>query len=52
MLQQSWRQLLAWLDEGVLSPHISATYPLEDAPAALESLVQRRATGKVVIKVS
>lgn len=52
VLQQSWRQLLAWLDEGALSPHISATYPLEDAPAALESLMQRRATGKVVVKIS
>jgi len=52
VLQQSWRQLLAWLEEGALSPHISATYPLEDAPAALESLMQRRATGKVVVKIS
>ena len=52
VLQQSWRQLLAWLEEGALSPHVSATYPLEDAPAALESLMQRRATGKVVIEVS
>jgi NADPH2:quinone reductase len=52
VLQQSWRQLLAWLEEGVLSPHISATYPLEDAPAALESLMQRRATGKIVVSIS
>jgi NADPH2:quinone reductase len=52
VLQPSWRQLLAWLEEGVLSPHISATYPLEDAPAALESLMQRRATGKIVVSIS
>jgi NADPH2:quinone reductase len=52
VLQQSWRKLLAWLEEGVLSPHISATYPLEDAPAALESLMQRRATGKIVVSIS
>jgi len=52
VLQQSWRQLLAWLEEGALSPHISATYPLEDAPAALESLMRRRATGKVVVKIT
>jgi NADPH2:quinone reductase len=52
VLQQSWRQLLAWLEEGALSPHVSATYPLEDAPVALESLMQRRATGKVVVRIS
>lgn len=52
VLQQSWRQLLAWLEEGALSPHISATYPLDDAPAAMESLMQRRATGKVVVEIS
>ena len=52
VLQQSWRQLLAWLDEGALRPHISATYSLEEAPAALASLIERRATGKVVVTVA
>lgn len=52
VLQESWRQLLAWLGEGALSPRISATYPLEEAPAAMESLVERRATGKVVVTIS
>lgn len=51
VLQQSWRELLEWLAEGALKPHISATYPLADAPAALESLVARRATGKVVVTI-
>ena len=49
VLQQSWRQLLEWLAEGALSPHVSATYRLADAPAALTSLMERRATGKVVV---
>jgi NADPH2:quinone reductase len=52
VLQRSWQQLLAWLAEGVLSPHVSATYPLAQAPAAVESLMQRRATGKVVVTIS
>jgi NADPH:quinone reductase len=52
VLQQSWRQLLAWLDEGALRPHISATYTLAEAPAALASLIERRATGKVVVTVA
>ena len=51
VLQQSWQQLLEWYAEGALSPHISATYPLEQTPAALASLMQRRATGKVVITI-
>jgi len=52
VLQQSWEQLLEWLADGALSPHVSATYPLAQAPSALESLMQRRATGKVVVTVS
>ncbi len=52
VLQQSWRQLLQWLAEGALSPHVSATYPLAQAPAALASLMERRTTGKVVITMS
>jgi len=42
-------QLLAWVREGRLRPHVSATYPLESAAAALEALLSRRATGKVVL---
>lgn len=42
-------QLLAWLGEGKLTPHVSATYPLEDAGAALADLAERRAQGKVVV---
>ena len=49
VLQESWQQLLVWFAEGALSPHISATYPLAEAPAALSSLMERRSTGKVVI---
>jgi NADPH2:quinone reductase len=51
VLQQSWQQLLEWFAEGALSPHISATYPLAQTPAALTSLMERRATGKVVVTI-
>jgi NADPH2:quinone reductase len=37
------------LVEGRVTPHVSATYPLEETGAALRSLADRRATGKVVI---
>lgn len=52
VLQQSWQQLLDWYAEGALSPLISATYPLAQAPAALASIMERRATGKVVVTVA
>jgi NADPH2:quinone reductase len=51
VLQRSWQQLLQWFDEGALTPHISATYPLAQTSAALASLMERRATGKVVITI-
>jgi NADPH2:quinone reductase len=52
VLQQSWQQLLDWFAEGALSPHVSATYSLAEAPAAFASIMARRATGKVVVTVS
>jgi NADPH:quinone reductase len=42
-------QLLEWVLEGRLRPRVSATYPLEDAPAALEALLSRAAAGKIVL---
>jgi NADPH2:quinone reductase len=51
LLQQSWQQLLDWYAQGALTPLISATYPLEQAPAGLASIIERRATGKVVVTV-
>jgi NADPH:quinone reductase len=42
-------QLLAWLAEGRLRPHISARLPLERAGEAIDLLDRRQATGKVVL---
>jgi NADPH2:quinone reductase len=42
-------QLFQWLMQGGLKPHISAKYPLEQAPEALRALMERRVTGKVVL---
>ena len=42
-------QLFRWWDEGKISPMISATYPLERAPEAIEALRDRRAIGKLVV---
>lgn len=43
------RELLKWLAEGSLRPHVSATYPLERASEALVAMHERKVLGKVVI---
>ena len=37
------------IDAGTVAPIVGATYPLEQAPAALDLLGQRQARGKVVL---
>ena len=43
-------QLLGWLAEGKIRPHISARYALADTPRALEAMAARKVTGKVIVK--
>ena len=45
------REWLARLAEGKLRPHISATYPLEQAADALYEMLNRRVQGKVVLVI-
>jgi NADPH2:quinone reductase len=40
-----------WYRAGKLKPHVSATYPLDQAKAAMNAMLSRRTTGKVVIAV-
>ncbi|MNT91988.1 hypothetical protein D3C72_2331800 [compost metagenome] len=47
----NFRQLFAWHAEGKLQPLVSQTFPLEQAAAAIDTLGQRKAVGKVVVKV-
>jgi len=47
----SIKKLAAWYAAGKLRPHISATFPLERAWEALEVMAERRAIGKVVIRI-
>jgi NADPH2:quinone reductase len=42
-------ELFDWWGQGKVRPHVSATYPLEDAAQALEDVLARRALGKIVI---
>ena len=42
-------QLGAWFREGKLKPHVSQTFPLEQAVAALKLMAARKVKGKVVL---
>ncbi|HYN37689.1 MAG TPA: zinc-binding dehydrogenase, partial [Rhodospirillales bacterium] len=48
-IQASCAELVRWLGEGSLRPHVSHTFPLADAVAALQALKARKTTGKVVL---
>ncbi len=50
-LFQSMQTLLGWYSQGKLRPHISATYPLEQVAEAMNALINRKSTGKVVLVV-
>jgi NADPH2:quinone reductase len=45
----AFRQLLGWLDEGKIRPHISGRYPLAQTGLALREMAERRVTGKVIV---
>lgn len=49
LFTETQHELDAMIASGVVAPIVGATYPLEDAPAALNLLGQRRARGKVVL---
>ncbi len=45
-------QLLNWVEAGVLTPHVSAVYPLAETVNAIEVLANRKARGKILIDVT
>ncbi|WP_421682653.1 NADPH:quinone oxidoreductase family protein [Stutzerimonas urumqiensis] len=47
----NFQQLFSWYGEGKLKPLVSQTFPLERAAEAIAHLGQRKAVGKVVVKV-
>jgi NADPH2:quinone reductase len=46
---QNTRQLLAWIQEGRIAQHVSKKYSLEEAPLALQALLDRKMLGKGVV---
>ena len=49
VIRASFEELLRWYAEGRLAPHVSNTFEMAEAAAALEMLQQRKSTGKVVV---
>ncbi len=49
----NFRTLLGWYAEGKLKPYVSHVYQgLEEAPAAMQALIDRQVISKVVVRVS
>jgi len=44
------RELIGWLSEGKIKPHISHRYGLNETASALNALAARQVTGKIVIE--
>ncbi len=44
------RELMGWMTEGKIRPHISGRYALADTARALNDMAARKVTGKVVIQ--
>jgi NADPH2:quinone reductase len=51
VMRQTLTEICRWYGEGKLKPHISFTFPLEQTRDALTALLERRSTGKVIVKV-
>jgi NADPH:quinone reductase len=47
--RENFQELITWMNEGKLKPHVSATYPLEHVADALNDLMERKVTGKAVL---
>lgn len=48
---QNMAQLIKWFVDGTVKPHIHAIYSLEETPQAIRELMDRKARGKVVVKM-
>jgi len=46
---QNFKEMLDWYAQGKLKPHVSMTFPLEKSADAMNALLSRKATGKIVL---
>lgn len=51
LLARSFKELLGWYEAGDLKPHVSHVFDLADASEAMEMLLSRKSTGKIVLKI-
>lgn len=51
LVADSMASLLRWRAEGLIRPHVSQVLPFDQVPQGLQLLRDRKATGKVVIRV-
>jgi NADPH2:quinone reductase len=49
--RKNFEVMLKWSAEGKLKPHISARFPLDKVPEAMNALLARKVAGKAVIDV-
>ena len=49
-LRASAEALLDWAATGRIRPHIAAELPLEEAPAALRAIMDRKAAGRLILR--
>lgn len=47
--RRNMEELLSWVRDGRLKPHVHAVYPLQDIAKALEEIAARRVRGKVIV---
>ncbi len=50
-MQWQWEQILPFMESGVISPPVGATYDLEEFGRALTDMEERRTLGKSVVRV-
>ncbi len=51
VMRRTLEEICRWYAEGKLKPHISFTFPLDRTKEALNALLARKSTGKVIIEV-
>ena len=44
-------QIMQWFNEGKITPHIHKKYGLENAPQALQEMMDRKVIGKVILEI-
>lgn len=51
-VRRALEELVKWYEAGHLKPHVSHTFPLEQAREAMTTLLARKSTGKVVLTLT